>query len=171
MKQLLWIGLLFACSGLSHADVGLGAGTDLFRAGRTRLSLTAGLGRQFDKDYGVLGAGIAYYVWDRIEAGVDGEAWIGQKPHIYNVTPAARYVFPFQFGQATPYVGGFYRRTFYDTLKDLDSAGARAGAFFPFGRNFSASAGLVYEKLFNCDKTLYSSCSSVYPEVGLFITF
>jgi len=34
-----------------------------------------------------------YYLLDGLEAGLDGEAWLGSKPHLYAASPEVRYVF------------------------------------------------------------------------------
>lgn len=141
-----------------------------FEQGRTRFSLTAGYGSLNEKNYGVVGVGAGYYFLEGLEAGVDGEAWIGNKPHIYTVSPETRYIL--NYSEAfKPYLGGFVKRTFYDDLPNRNSAGGRAGFISPLGTRTYLSAGLVYEKIFDCDKNLYDSCTLVYPEVGLSFSY
>jgi hypothetical protein len=145
-------------------------GETLFQQGQTRLSVEGGYGSFDNNNYLILGAGVGYYVWNGLEAGLDSDAWIGSKPHVYEVSPRLTYVF-YQFERWKPYIGGFYRRTFYDTLSDLNSAGARAGLITALGPRSYLSAGLVYENYFNCNTAVYSSCSEVYPELGIGFNF
>ena len=167
MKRISTFLLLlgFAASA-GHAQ--LGAAYD---GGRTRLSLGGGYGSFNDQDYFVLGAGAGYYLFEGFEAGVDGEAWLGSRPHIYTLSPEATYILPLETGWK-PYIGGFYKRTFYDSeLDSINSAGGRAGATTAFGEHTSVNAGLVYEKLFHCDTHVYSSCTLVYPELGFSFSY
>ena len=142
------------------------AGSVLFQQGSTRLSVGGGYGTFNDHGYGIVGLGAGYYVMNGLEAGMDGEAWLGAKPHIYTISPRLTYVL-YQGEQWKPYIGGFYKRTFYDTLADLNSAGARAGIISPLNDHLYVSAGLVYESYFHCDKATYTDCSLVYPELGI----
>jgi hypothetical protein len=167
--EILLVGVTLLFPGL-QARGEIGAGTTLFARGQTRLSLTAGYGSLNDKDYAVLGLGAGYYLLDGLEAGVDGEAWLGSKPHLYTISPEARYVL-FQTQQFKPYIGGFYKRTFYDSLTNRDSAGARAGVISSLSDHAYLSAGLVYEHFFHCDSSVYSTCSQVYPEIGLSFSY
>lgn len=172
MRQplLFLIGIsLFLSSAVFSDD--LGAGSNIFSQGHTRLSIGGGYGSFHDRDYGIVDVGAGYYILDGLEAGLDGEAWLGSKPHIYSASPQLTYVLPLEF-QWKPYVGGFYRRTFYDShYKDINSVGGRAGAVGAINEHLYATAGLVYEKLFKCDSTLYTSCSQVYPELGLAFSY
>ena len=145
-------------------------GASVFSQGHTRLSVGAGYGSFNNKDYFILGLGAGYYLFDGLEAGVSGEGWMGSKPHIYKVSPELTYVL-YQWGQWKPYLGAFYRHTFYDTLTDLDSAGARAGVITPLSERLYLSAGLVYESFFHCDKAVYTDCSLVYPELGISFSY
>ena len=61
-------------------------GASLFQQGNTRLSVNGGYGSFQSKDYVILGLGAGYYLWKGFEAGVDGEAWMGSKPHIYELS-------------------------------------------------------------------------------------
>jgi len=70
-----------------------------------------------------------------------------------------------------PYIGAFYKRSFYDTLTPLDSAGGRAGVVTPVSPNAYLSAGLVFENYFHCNSTQYGNCSDVYPEIGLSLAY
>jgi hypothetical protein len=155
-------GLVVLSAGLAQAD-----GTvTIFSQGKTRLSVSAGYGTWNNNDYGIVGLGAGYYLMDGLEAGVNGEAWLGSKPHLYSASPEVQYTF-YQMESFKPYVGGFYKRSMYDTLKPLDSAGVRAGLVTPLSEHAYVSFGIVYENYFNCDSAVYSSCSQTYPEIGL----
>ncbi len=162
--MIVLASLLLIPSRGTWGDSGAGVGTTLFARGQTRLSATVGYGSVNSKDYGVLGLGAGYFLADGLETGIDGEAWVGSKPHIYTLSPEVRYVVTDM--EYKPYVGGFFKRTFYDTLTNLNSAGARAGLLTPVGSRSYLTFGLVYEKFFNCDSTLYGSCSQTYPEIS-----
>jgi hypothetical protein len=175
MKRIFSAGLilLFLDAGRpahGNAEVSAdssGAAGALFRQGRTRLSVGAGYGVFNKNDYFVLGLGAGYYFIDGLEAGLDGETWIGSQPQIYNVSPQIRYILPEILG-FRPYAGGFYRRTFYSReLANLNSAGARAGLVFPLSPRTYITAGAVYEHYFKCDTAIYSTCDNLYPEAGI----
>jgi hypothetical protein len=161
---LFIIGFLTIASGL-QAQVG-----STFSRGRSRLSISGGYGNFNDHQYGVVGVGAGYYFFDGFEAGVDGEAWLGDKPHIYTVSPEARYIVT-QFESFRPYIGGFYKRTFYDSLDNTHSVGGRAGIISALSEHAYLSAGLVVEHIYDCNQALYDSCSQVYPEVGLSFSY
>lgn len=145
-------------------------GTTLFGAGRFRMSAYGGAATAFDQTYTLLGVGAGYFLMNGLEMGLDGEAWMGNDPSIYKLTPQVRYVF-YRFGRLMPYVGGFYRRTYYESYSDLDSYGGRVGVFSSLGGKGYAGFGMVYEKLSNCDDNIYSSCSSTYPEISFSVGF
>ena len=145
-------------------------GTDLFNAGRMRLSVAGGYGEWNSKSYGVIGLGAGYYLLNGLEAGVDGEAWLGSKPHIYTVSPEMRYIL-LELGQFKPYEGGFYKRSLYDDLVPLDSAGGRVGLITTLSPRTYLSLGLVFEKFFHCDSNVYPTCSQTYPELGLAFSY
>lgn len=108
------------------ADV-TGSARGAFSKGRMHFFVTAGNGYAFDESYLVLGAGVSYYLIDGLNVGLSVETWTGSDPGLYKVTPSMTYVFH-QIPQVSPYVGGFFRRTYIDGLPDLDSAGARGGS-------------------------------------------
>lgn len=159
---------LLSVVGVGESSVTVG--TNLFGRGRTRLSVYGGAAGAFNQTYAMLGLGAGYFIANGLEAGVDGEAWFGNSPKIYKVTPQIRYVL-YQAAGVKPYVGGFYRRTIYEGLDDLNSYGGRVGVFSPLGGRGYAGVGLVYEKLVNCDTKTYSSCDSTYPEVSFSVGF
>jgi hypothetical protein len=142
----------------------------IFGKGRTHFFVTGGPGYTFDENYFVFGAGASYYLVDGLSAGLSLEWWSGGDPGITKITPALQYVF-YQVPVAKPYVGVFYRRTIIESLPDLDSWGARAGAFFAVGRNASIGVGGVYESYFDCSNSVYRKCDSTYPELSFTIAF
>jgi hypothetical protein len=118
----------------------------------------------------VAGLGVGTFLVNGLEAGLDGEAWVGSSPQVYKITPGLRYVFS-GFDRFWPYIGVFYRRTIYEGLGDLNSYGGRYGVYMPLGRNAYAGVGGVYEKLSGCEETTYTSCTSSYPEITLSLSF
>jgi hypothetical protein len=168
MARKAWIAFAVLLLVFSHAQAQNVAGA--FGKGRTHVVATAGTGRAFNDDYLVLGLGVSYYVIDGLNVGLGFESWSGGDPGMRKLTPSAQYVF-YQLGRLKPYVGAFYRRTYVDGLPDIDSAGARAGAYFQAGRNAYLGAGVVYESYVDCNQTTYRSCSSTYPEISFTIAF
>ncbi len=150
----------------AHAASGSGA----FAAGSARLSLAFGGATAFHQNYTVFGIGGGYYVADGIEAGLDYESWSGSSPRIQQVSPQVRFVFP-RPGSVSPYAGVFYRRTYIEGYRGLDTAGARAGLYLLSGRNLYFGVGVAQEFHQDCDRTIYSSCSETYPELSLAIVF
>jgi hypothetical protein len=141
-----------------------------FTQGSLRGSILGGSGRAFNQTYFVLGGGMGYYLFNGLESGLDFEAWFGNDPRIYKVSPRIRYVIPLT-PAINPYVGRFYSRTFIEELDDFDSFGFRGGFFNTIGPNAYVGVGVVYERLLNCEESIYKSCSVVYPEVLLSIGF
>src|SRR4051794_20711927 len=107
-------------------------GKSLFGRGRVRLSAYGGAASALNETYALVGLGAGYYLLNGLEAGVDGEAWLGATPNFYKVTPQLRYVF-YKAERIIPYIGAFYRRTYYESLDDLNSYGGRVGIFTPMG--------------------------------------
>lgn len=141
-----------------------------FSQGRTSVLVTAGTGYAFDQSYFVFGVGVGYYVIDGLNLGLSVESWSGSNPGLYKVTPSVQYVFH-QVPRLTPYVGAFYRRAYIDGLPDINSVGGRAGVYVAAGRSAYVGIGAVYESYLDCNKTIYNSCSEVYPEVSFTISF
>jgi len=141
-----------------------------FSSGRTQLVASAGTGYAFNESYLVLGLGVSYYLLDGFNVGLSVESWTGSNPTMYKVTPSVQYVF-YQVPSVKPYIGAFYRRAYVDGLPDIDSVGGRAGIYVQAGRNAFVGAGAVYESYLDCNKTIYSSCSSTYPEVSFTFAF
>jgi len=158
----------FSASGGSGSS-SLGASGWISR-GRTRLSLGAGWGSASNGSYALISGGVGYFLMTGLEAGLDGEAWLGNDPQIYKVTPGLRYVFPMG-DRLFPYVGGFYRRVYYSDEEPLNSVGGRVGAYVPIGGRAYAGAGAVFEQQLNCDTRVYKYCNTTYPEFTLAFTF
>jgi hypothetical protein len=118
----------------------------------------------------VVGGGLGYFPLAGLEIGVDGEVWLGEDPSVYKVSPGARYVLQ-GLGAFYPYVGGFYRQTFYEGADDVGSYGARYGVYMPLGPNTYAGVGGVYEKELNCEKTVGNDCATSYPEISVSVSF
>ncbi|MDA8139514.1 MAG: hypothetical protein M0036_12760 [Desulfobacteraceae bacterium] len=160
------------CFSVGAALLASGAETraDPFQAGSLQFSLVAGSGRAFYNDYLVLGVGAGYFLMDGLEIGLDSEAWLGNDPNIYKLSPQVKYVLPID-APIRPYVGAFYRRTFIDGYDDQDSAGARGGVYFISSSNLYFGVGAVYEAYLDCDERLGISCNNVYPEISLSFSF
>ena len=116
------------------------------------------------------GLGLGYFVANGLGLGLDGEAWVGSSPQVYKLTPGIRYVYS-GFERIWPYVGGFYRRTFYEGLDDLNTYGGRYGAYMALSGNAYVGAGGVYEILAGCDEKVYDSCTTSYPEITFSLSF
>jgi len=145
-------------------------GAGAFGKGRTHFVVTGGSGSAFNETYFVLGVGVSYYVIDGLNVGLSLESWSGSDPGMTKITPSVQYVF-LQVPQVKPYVGGFYRRAYIDSLPDINSVGARAGIYFTAGRNAYIGVGAVYESYVDCTKSVYRSCNDTYPEVSFTIAF
>ena len=142
----------------------------VFGKGRTHLVVTAGTGYAFDESYFILGVGATYYLVDGLGLGLFFESWSGSDPGMTKITPSVQYVFH-RVQVVKPYVGAFYRRTDIDGLPDLDSVGARAGAYLQAGRNAFIGLGAVYESYLDCEKSVYRSCDSTYGELSFTLAF
>lgn len=165
------VAALLLGTGIQAGWADLGAGTTLpISEGKMRLSINAGYSSVNSKNYLVAGLGAGYFLFEGMETSLDGQAWIGERPHIYELSPGLRYTLS-GLGSYNPYLGGFYRRTFYDDRKGMDSAGARAGVSIPLGSHTYMSAGVVYEKSFQCNNAVYSNCSQIYPEASLSFSY
>ncbi len=163
-KQLgLFIVLMALITLTNSAQALVGAA---FGQGRTRFSLNGGYGSFNDRSYGVIGLGAGYYVLDGWDVGMSGEAWVGDKPHIYAVSPEVRYVIT-SWESFKPYIGAFYKRTFYDDFDPMNSIGGRAGLVSPLAEHTYLTFGVVAEKMYDCNETLYDDCNQVYPELGI----
>ena len=160
--------LVAALSGARAASAAEVAGA--FGKGQMHFVLSGGTGYAFDQSYFVLGAGVSYYVINGLNVGLFVESWSGSDPHMVKVTPSVQYVF-YQVPVLKPYVGAFYRRTYVSGLPDINSTGGRAGVYLQAGRNAYVGAGVVYESYMDCNKSVYRSCTSTYPELSFTVAF
>jgi hypothetical protein len=142
-----------------------------FNRGNVSGSLFIGAGQALGNTYTTVGAGLGYMISDGLMAGITGEAWFGNSPNLYKVTPELRYTFT-QVEPVKPYVGTFVSHTFYSSgYSDRDSYGLRGGIYIPFSSNAAANVGLVYEKIADCNEGTYHDCSQTYPEAGVLFSF
>jgi hypothetical protein len=167
-KAVLTIAAISAFAQTSPAMAVEVAG--IFGQGKTHVAITGGSGYAFDESYLVLGLGVSYYLMDGLNIGLAVESWSGASPSMYNITPSVQYVF-YQVPTVKPYVGAFFRRSYIEGLSDLDSAGGRAGIYIASGRNAFIGVGAVYESYIDCNKAIYVSCDSTYPEVSFTFSF
>jgi hypothetical protein len=142
----------------------------MFGEGRLHGAVIAGYGSAFNEDYAIFGLGINYYLIDGLAIGGNFETWRGGDPSITKLTLSTQYVF-YQVPTIKPYIGAFYRRTYITNLDDLNSYGARAGAYLQLGRNAYFGLGGVYEQYADCTESRYRSCSDTYPEITLTFAF
>lgn len=171
------IFILFIVFGLgnvvSAASVGTGGIGTAFSKDSTTLGVVVGSGSAFNDNYLILGVGVGYYVARGLELGLDVQHWFSGSPSITKVSPQIRYVFT-QAKRVKPYVGLFYRRTFFGDfngidLADQDSFGYRAGAYFTSNNRIYIGGGIVYEEYKNCDA--FVDCSTTYPEILFTVSF
>jgi hypothetical protein len=184
-RSTLWVSFLLITVSLARAEEQTNSGGSIggqggsspslgasrwISRGKTRLSVGAGWGSASNGSYALLSAGLGYFLMNGLEAGLDTEAWLGNHPQIYKVTPGLRYVFHTS-ERLFPYVGGFFRRVIYSGEEPLSSVGGRAGAYVPMGERVYAGAGAVWEQQLDCDTRVYKYCSTVYPEFSIAFTF
>ncbi|MGE5172514.1 MAG: hypothetical protein ACM3MD_01670 [Betaproteobacteria bacterium] len=151
-----------------HAESGTGSSP--FIKGTARFSVLLGGATAFDQSYTIAGIGGGYFVADGIEIGLDADAWFGNSPRIYEAGPRIGIVLNTDI-PLKPYLGAFYRRTHIDGYRDNDTVGARAGVYFLTGRSAYFSIGLAQDIHLNCDRTVYASCTEIYPEIAFIILF
>jgi len=163
---IIFVFLLFTVIPASLLD----AQTSPFEKGSWSMALGAGSGRMFSNDYLIVGLGVGYYLLNGLEIGIDGEAWLGDDPDIYKLSPQVKYVLPTR-SKIRPYVGTFYRHIFIDHYDDIDSIGGRGGVYFMSDKQWFIGVGGVYESYLNCDDTIYSSCDDIYPEITFSFSF
>jgi hypothetical protein len=172
-KLLLGILLL----GLSNVALAVSAGTGgvstAFSKNSTSVGVVLGSGSAFNDNYVILGLGVGYYVVRGLELGIDLQHWVSGDPSITKVSPQVRYVFT-QPKVVKPYIGAFYRRTYYGSyngidLDDQDSYGYRAGAYFSTDNRVYIGGGVVYEEYKDCISS--TDCSSTYPEILFTVSF
>ena len=177
MSLLKGLAVFIAIAGTSSstfaASVGSGGVSTAFSKDSTTVSVVVGSGTAFDDDYLILGVGVGYYLTRGLEIGIDVERWFSGEPTISKVSPQIRYVFT-QPQRIKPYVGAFYRRTFYDDLDgididDQDSFGYRAGAYFSTSNNVYIGGGVIYEEFTDCSRV--TDCSTTSPELLFSFSF
>jgi hypothetical protein len=160
----LQVTLLLVLSSLAFgaaADDG-----DMYRHGRTHLTVGGGKGRTFDNNYTAISLSASYYAMDGLALGISYESWTGGDRHIIKYAPSVQYVF-YESTMVQPYVGVFYRHTGVDGLPDIDSLGESAGINIPSGDHAYVSIGFVHEAYLGCQQTIYSSCSVTYSNIGV----
>ena len=172
LKSLKKLAVLIMLAGTSNGALAAGVG-GAFSQGSTSVGVVVGTGTAFDDDYIVLGIGAGYYLVEGLEIGLDLQRWFSGDPTITKVSPQIRYVFT-QSQTIKPYVGAFYRRTYYGDsdeidVDDLDSFGYRVGAYFSTSSRLNIGAGIVYEEFTDCSRV--TDCSTTSPEVLVTFSF
>jgi hypothetical protein len=171
------LAVLIVISGISNSTLAATAGTGglgtAFSKNSTSVGVVVGSGSAFNDDYIVLGISAGYYLTEGLELGVDLQRWFSGDPTITKVSPQIRYVFT-QPKVIKPYVGAFYRRTYYGDfngieLDDQDSFGYRAGAYFSTNNRVYIGAGVVYEEFTDCSR--FTECSITSPELLFTVSF
>lgn len=155
------------------ASVGTGGISTAFSKNSTSVGIVLGSGSAFNENYVILGASVGYYVARGLELGIDVQHWFSGEPSITKVSPQIRYVFT-QAKVIKPYVGAFYRRTYFGDFKgisidDQDSYGYRAGAYFTTNNRVYIGGGIVYEQYKDC--AVFDDCSTTYPEILFTVSF
>jgi hypothetical protein len=142
-----------------------------FARGTTSLALMIGAAEQLQRNYTLVSGRAGYYFADDVEASVALDAWFGNDPKIYKLTPELRYVYSAPRA-VKPYVAGFVARSFYEgSVADTSSYGARAGAYFPLSRRSFLGLGLVHERFKDCDAQVYGDCRQTFTELSLHFVF
>lgn len=172
-KVTAFVMLFGAAHAATAGSLGTGGLSTAFSKNATSVSAVIGSGKAFNDEYVILGAGAGYYVTNGLELGIDAQYWLSGSPSITKITPKLTYVFT-QPKVIRPYVGAFYRRTFYGDYKGIsieeqNSYGYRAGAYFSASNNVYIGAGFVHEEFSDCNKL--SDCSSTYPEMTFAVSF
>ncbi len=142
----------------------------MFGRGGLQIGVVAGGATAFNTNYTLIGAGVNYYVVNGLGLGLAYESWSGTGPHISKLTPSVQYVF-YQLGRVKPYVGAFYRRITVSGQPDYDSAGGRLGVYVALSQHAALGAGYARETALNCQRSIYSSCSTTYAEISLVVGF
>ena len=177
LRLIKRLALLIVISGISNSTLAATAGSGglgaAFSKNSTSVGVVVGSGSAFNDDYIVLGISAGYYVTEGLELGIDLQRWFSGEPTITKVSPQIRYVFT-QPKVIKPYVGAFYRRTYYGDfngleLDDQDSFGYRAGAYFSTNNRVYIGAGVVYEEFTDCSRL--TDCSTTSPEILFTVSF
>jgi len=143
-----------------------------FERGTTSLALMLGAAEQLQRNYTLVSGRAGYYFADDVEASVALEGWFGNDPKIYKLIPELRYVYSAPRA-VKPYAAGFVARSFYQggSVADVNSYGARVGAYFPLGRRSFLGLGLVHERFKDCDPQVYGDCRQTFTELSLHFVF
>lgn len=177
MRTINTLAVLLMLLSLNHtvtaASIGSGGVSAAFSKDSASMGVVVGSGSAFDDDYMILGLGAGYYVINGLEIGIDAQYWISGEPSITKVTPKMTYVFT-QPKDIRPYLGVFYRKTFYGddddvSIDDQNSYGYRVGAYLNSNDDVYIGGGLVHEKHIDCNPLI--DCSTTYPEVIFAISF
>jgi len=148
-----------------------------FAEGSIRIAAKLGMAQQTvvkdgkleDNTAFILGASAGYYIVDGLELGLEGEYWINSDPSISIFSPGARYVLWF-VPVLKPYAGAFYRHAFVGSpFDDIDSLGARFGAFWVSGGGSYFGGGAAYE--YDVKGCRNDECGHWYPELVLSFSF
>ncbi len=166
MNRLL-LAMLLVLTALPVRATGVGG---MFEQGSSQFSLMAGNGYALNNSYFVIGASASYYVVDGLGIGLSLENWSGSGPGIIKYAPFAQYVF-YQESFLQPYVGGFYRHTAIAGLPGINSVGERVGVYFASGSNAYIGIGFVHESYIDCQRAIYFTCSSTYPDISFTFGF
>lgn len=155
------------------ASAGTGGVSTAFSKNSTSVGVILGSGSAFNDNYLILGVGVGYYVVQGLELGIDLQYWASGEPSITKLSPHIKYVFT-QPKVVKPYIGAFYRRTYYGDYKgieldDQDSFGYRAGAYFSTDNRVYIGGGIVYEEYTDCNSS--TDCSFTYPEILFTVSF
>jgi hypothetical protein len=167
---LMTIQPVIAASTSTNASAGTSGASAAFSSGTATLGMVVGSGRFNNNDYLILGGSAGYYLVKGLEVGIDLEHWFSSKPAITKVSPQIRYVFT-QVGTLKPYIGTFFRRTFFsgNTVSDRNSYGYRVGTYFSTGNNIYLGGGVVVEKYQKCGDI--NNCTNTYPEIIISFSF
>jgi hypothetical protein len=177
MKIMNKVAVLLVLLGLSHTVAAASAGTGglntAFLKNATSVGFVVGSGSAFNDNYFIMGVGASYYLTNGLEIGIDAQHWFSGDPSITKVSPKITYVFT-QSKIVKPYLGMFYRRTFYGdyngrSIDDENSYGYRAGAYFSTDNRVYIGGGVVYEKYMDCNSSY--DCSTTYPEIIFAVSF
>lgn len=169
---ILFILLCVSKAGLA-ASAGTGGISTAFSKNSTSVGVVLGSGSAYNDNYIIVGVGVGYYVLRGLELGIDLQHWFSGEPSITQLSPQIRYVFT-QPKVVKPYVGAFYRRTYYGDYRgidqdDQDSYGYRAGAYFSTDNRVYIGGGVVYEEYKDC--SAFTDCSTTYPEILFTVSF
>ncbi len=177
MKIMNKVAVLLMLFGLNNIVAAASAGTGGINTEFSKNSISVGAvvgsGSAFNDNYLIMGVGVSYYLAKGLALGIDAQHWFSGEPSITKVSPKITYVFT-QPKVFKPYLGVFYRRTFYGdyngrSIDDENSYGYRAGAYFITDNRVYIGGGVVYEEYTDCNPSY--DCSTIYPEIILAVSF